>query len=79
MKPIETDCDPKLAKDKKLPTNAFLIEYKLDGVTKYDIVMAGKKSDIFDHYWDNYRHDLLNITQCDGKISPKLYSYNQKI
>ncbi len=78
MKTIETDCDNALSQDKTLPTNAFLIEYTLDGMTKFDIVMAGKKSEIFDHYWDNYRHDLLNITQCDGRISPKLYNYTPK-
>ena len=78
MKSLETDCDASLSQDKGLPTNAFLIEYKLDGMTKFDIVMASKKSEIFDHYWDHYRNDLVNITQCEGRISPKLYNYKPK-
>lgn len=78
MKNIETDCDASLSQDKSLPTNAFLIEYKLDGMTKFDIAASAKKSEIFDHYYDNYRHDLVNITQCEGRISPRLYNFKPK-
>ena len=78
MKNIETDCDASLSQDKSLPTNAFLVEYQLDGLTKFDIVASAKKSEIFDHYWDHYRNDLVNITQCEGRISPKLYNYKPK-
>ena len=48
MKTLYTDCDPTVADDRTLPTNAFLIEYLQDGMTKFDVVMSGKKSEIFD-------------------------------
>ena len=78
MKTIYADCDPTVADDRTLPTNAFLIEYLQDGMTKFDVVMSGKKSEIFDWYWDHYRHDLKNITQCEGRINPKLYNIPKK-
>ena len=74
IREIYSDCDPKQAEDKSLPTNSFLIEYLQDGVTKFDIVASMKKVEIFDHYWDNYRHDLKNITQTDGRINPRLWN-----
>ena len=72
---IHEDCDPKLADDKSLPTNSYLVEYVLDKKIHYDIVMANKKVDIFDHYYDLYRYDLLTFNQTEGRISPKLYGY----
>jgi hypothetical protein len=73
MKIIQTDCDPSLAEDRSLPTSAYLVEYTQDGMTHFDIVMAAKQVDIFDHYWDNYRSDFKNITQAKGRINPKLW------
>lgn len=78
MKTIYADCDPTAAEDRSLPTNAFMIEYLQDGMTKFDIVMSSKQVDIFDWYWDRYRHDLKNITQCEGRINPKLYNIPKK-
>ena len=42
MKIIHENCDPELANDKTLPNNAFLIEYKIDGTSYYDISAAAK-------------------------------------
>ncbi len=70
---LHQDCDPTLAQDKSLPQTAYLVEYLLDGMTKFDVVICAKKVDIFDHYYDNYRKDLLNITQTDGTANPKTW------
>ena len=78
MKTLYSDCDPTVADDRSLPTNAFMIEYLQDGMTKFDIVMSSKKVEIFDWYWDRYRNDLKNITQCEGRINPKLYTIPKK-
>jgi hypothetical protein len=75
MKLIQSDCDASLSLDKSLPTNSFLVEF-IDGeTTKFDIVMSSKKVDIFDHYWDKYKKNLINITQTEGRINPKLWGY----
>jgi hypothetical protein len=75
---IHEDCDPSLAQDRSLPNNAYLVEYLQDGMTHFDIAMAAKRVDIFDHYWDNYRHDLINMTQAEGRTNPKLWGYQSK-
>lgn len=73
VKIIHAQCDPSLAQDRTLPHTAYLVEYVQDGQTMFDIVVATKRVDIFDHYWDNYRHDFVNMTQTEGRVSPKLW------
>ena len=72
---IHSDCDPSISEDKTLPSNAFLVEYLQDGITHFDIVSCQKKVEIFDEYWDKYKKDLINITQTEGRINPKLWGY----
>lgn len=73
MKIIHKDCDPSLGEDKTLPYTAYLVEYLQDGITKFDIAVGSKQSEIFDYYWDNYRHDMINMTQTEGRQNPKLW------
>ena len=73
-----SDCDPSQEDDRGLPTNAYLVEYLQGELTKYDIVMSSKQIDIFDHYWDKYKEDLVNITQTEGRIRPNLYGETKK-
>ena len=73
VKIIHQDCDATLGQDRSLPYTAFLVEYLQDGITKFDIVSAAKKVDIFDYYWDLYRHDFRNMTQTEGRMNPKLW------
>lgn len=78
IKILFEDCDPSLSQDRSLPYTAYLIEYTLDGMTKFDIAVGAKQVDIFDHYWDHYRHDFVNMTQTEGRMNPKLYGAQQK-
>jgi len=78
IKMIHQECDPSLSEDRSLPTNSYLVEYLQDTITRYDIVMANKQADIFDHYWDHYRADFKNMTQTEGRISPKLWGIQGK-
>ena len=75
---IHEDCDPTLAQDRTLPNNAFLIEYLQDGMTRFDIAMAAKQVDIFDDYWDKYRHDFVTMKQTEGRANPKLWGNTPK-
>lgn len=75
---IHRDCDPTLADDRSLPCTAFLVEYIEGDITKFDIVMASKKVDIFDEYWDKYREDLIRFTQTEGRTNPKLWNPPKK-
>ena len=73
MKLLFEDCEQESAEDRTLPNNSFLIEYKIDGVSHYDIAIASKQVEIFDHYYDKYKKDFVTITQTEGRISPKLW------
>ena len=75
MKILFEDCGPEPAEDRGLPNNSFLIEYKVDGTSHYDIAAAAKQSEIFDHYYDKYRKDFVTMNQTEGRINPKLYGY----
>ena len=48
MKLLFEDCEQESAEDRTLPNNSFLIEYKIDGVSHYDIAIASKQVEIFD-------------------------------
>ena len=75
---IHEDCDPSLGQDRSLPYTASLVEYSQSGITKFDIVTAAKQVDIFDDYWDKYRHDLIRMTQTEGRVNPKLWQDPKK-
>tara|TARA_Y100000004_G_scaffold62333_1_gene69828 strand:+ start:495 stop:758 length:264 start_codon:yes stop_codon:yes gene_type:complete len=74
VKILRQDCDPSLAEDRSFPYTAYLVEYKQDGMTKFDLVSAAKKVDIFDYYWDLYRYDFVTMTQSEGRANPKLWT-----
>jgi hypothetical protein len=78
IKVLFKDCDPELAQDRSLPYTAYLVEYIEGDVHKFDIVTCAKRVDIFDEYWDKYRHDFVNMTQSEGRVNPKLYGYQSK-
>ena len=78
LKVINADCDPTLSEDKSLPSNAYLVEYIQDEVTHFDIVTCQKMVEIFDEYYDKYKKDLINITQTEGRINPKLWGIESK-
>lgn len=79
MKIILQNCDPSVADDRSLPYTSYLVTYMIDGKVTYDLVVTNKKVDIFDHYWDRYRHDFVTFTQTEGRMNPKLWQDpNQK-
>ena len=75
---IHEDCDPTLAQDKSLPYNAFLIEYTVEGMTKFDIASGAGQVDIFDDYWDKYHSDFVNMTPTEGRVNPKMWNNPKK-
>jgi hypothetical protein len=73
LKLIHENCSPELAQNRKLPYTAYIVTYKVDDKLQYDIVIAGKKVDIFDHYWDKYREAFISFKQTEGRANPRLY------
>lgn len=70
---LHQNCDPELANDRTLPYSAYLVHYVDEGNECYDVVIANKRVDIFDYYWDRYRKDLKWFKQSEGRVNPKLW------
>ena len=75
MKILHEDCDPKLAKDKKLPYTAYLVCYEKDntGTLHHDLAVAGTQVELFDHYYDKYKKGFQWMKQSEGRIAPHLW------
>ena len=72
MKVIHENCDPKLAQDKKLPYTAYLVEYRNEDKTCYDIALGDSTVEMFDYYYDKYKN-VVGWKQSDGQVNPKLW------
>jgi len=71
---LKENCDPKKENNTALPYNAYLVQYKAgENETRWDLTMAYKMSEIFDHYYDKYK-SVLAIKQSDGRVAPKMWS-----
>ena len=75
---LHEKCDRKIADDRTLPYNSYLVEYQTKSEINYDIVICNKKIEIFDYYWDRYREGLKSFKQTEGRINPKLWSDQKK-
>lgn len=74
VKVLHKNCDPSLAEDRTLPYSAYIVKYLDDDQYNYDIVIANKRVDIFDYYWDRYREGLIGFKQTEGRVNPKVWS-----
>ena len=71
---IHEKCDPSLANDKCLPRNSYLVSYIRNDELVHDVVQAGSRVDIFDHYYDNYG-EVKCIKWTKGTVNPKSWDY----
>lgn len=78
MRVLHQNCDPALANDRSLPYTSYIVTYKIDGAVAYDIVIANKRVDVFDYYWDKYRNDLKSFKQTEGRVNPRLWGSTSK-
>ena len=70
---LHEKCEIDAAKDKTLPNTAYLVEYKVEGKTTYDIAISQKAADLFDHYYDKFKKDFVKFKQADGIANPKMW------
>ena len=73
---LHQECEPSLAKDKRLPRDSYIVSYTKDGNLVYDIA-RGSRVEVFDYYYDNFRN-VKSINWTDGAINPKVYDYIPK-
>ena len=66
------------SKDPSFPNDAYLIWYVVNGETHIDLTRSGKKSDLFDFYYDMYGSGAVQkIDFGYGRISARLWGYKQ--
>ena len=65
------------ANDKSLPTDGFLVWYNVDGNELLDVTRSGKKSNVFDMYYDKYGKDLKRIEWGFGAVNPSQWGYKK--
>ena len=69
------DCVLEKSNTKDLPTNSYLVQYTVDNSDKahYDIVIASKRADVFDFYWDKLKCGLKKIGYTNGTRHPNMW------
>ena len=75
---LHEKCERNKADDKKLPSDSFLVTYKVEEEVKYDVARGAGVVEIFDHYYDKYKN-VLAIVQSDGKVAPKLWRNPEEV
>ena len=66
------------AKDKSLPSDAFIVKYILEGKNLIDVTRSGKQSNVFDMYYDKYGKDSLQKIEWGyGTVNPSQWGYKQ--
>ena len=58
----------------QFPTDAYIIEYKIDDETMYDLT-RGTQVTLFDMYYDKFKSQLVSINYGKGNIRPGLWMY----
>ena len=69
---LHEKCEIDKAEDKKLPSDSFLVSYKVEDEIKYDVTRAGTQLELFDHYYDTYKN-VQSIVWTNGIVSPRTF------
>ena len=75
---IHEKCERDKAENKKLPSDSFLVSYKVEDEIKYDVTRAGTQLELFDHYYDTYKN-VQGISWTKGIVSPRSYNVEQPV
>ena len=66
------------AKDSSFPSDAYLIWYEVDGVTRIDLCRTSKRVNLFDLYYDKFGPGAVKkIDFGYGRTNPKIWGYKQ--
>ena len=72
MQLLHEHCEKNKADDKKLPSDSFLVTYKVEEEVKYDVARGAGVVEIFDHYYDKYKN-VQSIVWTNGVVSPRTF------
>tara|TARA_R100000329_G_scaffold139445_1_gene121356 strand:+ start:38 stop:328 length:291 start_codon:yes stop_codon:yes gene_type:complete len=69
---LHEQCERNKSEDKKLPSDSFLVTYKVDEELKYDVARGGSTVEVFDHYYDKYKN-VQGIAWTKGIVNPRTF------
>ena len=69
---LHEKCEKDKAEDKKLPSDSYLVTYKVEEDLKYDVTRAGSQLELFDHYYDTYKN-VQGIAWTKGIVRPRTF------
>ena len=73
---IKENCNQEEMSDKTLPSDAYIVTYKIQGEVRNDLVRCHAKVNIFDMYYDKYgKGAVQSIDFGHGTIKPNQYGY----
>ena len=71
---IKENCNSEELKDKTLPSDAYIVTYKVDDAVRNDLVRCHAKVNIFDMYYDKFgAGSIVSIEYGPGIVSPKTW------
>lgn len=73
---ISQNCSATQLKEKNLPNDTYIVTHKNEDGNVVSDLVRGKRSSIFDLYWDKIRESLVSIGWAYGTVNPRLWEYN---
>ena len=71
---VKENCNQEEMKDKSLPSDAYIVTYKIQGEVRNDLVRCHTKVNIFDMYYDKFgAGSIVDIRYGPGTVNPKIW------
>ena len=71
---LKENCNQEELSDKSLPSDAYIVTYKIDDAVRNDLVRCHAKVNIFDMYYDKFGvGSIVSIEYGPGIVSPKTW------
>ena len=71
---VKENCNQEEMKDKSLPSDAYIVTYKVGDGVRNDLVRSHSKVNIFDMYYDKFgAGSIVSIEYGPGIVSPKTW------
>ena len=71
---VKENCNQVEMKDKSLPSDAYIVTYKIGDAVRNDLVRCHGKVNIFDMYYDKFgAGSIVSIEYGPGTVSPKMW------
>ena len=71
---VKENCNQEEMKDKSLPSDAYIVTYKIGDAVRNDLVRCHAKVNIFDMYYDKFgAGSIVGIEYGPGIVSPKTW------